>query len=149
MAAAEPQRYRAFSQFAARAALLLALVLPGCSDLALPKGEMPAAGVEPTVTTLVANHFKGIFKDHASFQAVEISGFRWVHTVKGWSWLACVRFQDHGHPRTYSVFIGDGAVVDYRYAVETDECDIQTYSPFDLATGAIIPASIGAQQPIY
>ena len=138
---------------AARAALLLALVLPGCSGLALPQQEMPApaptAGADPSYHTLVAKELKSLFKDPASYQAFEISGYRWVHAVKGWSWLTCVRFQDHGHRRSYALFIKDGTVIDNRYAVETDACDGQTYSPFDPATGELRPADIGVEQPLY
>lgn len=128
------------------AALLLALAaLPGCSDVALPLEEAPASAADPGYNELVANHLKTAFKDRASYDAFEISGFRWVHSLKGWAWITCVRFQDHGHPRTYALFIKDGAVVDGRYAVETDACNTQTYTPFD----AMRPARAGIQEPLY
>ena len=107
-------------QQAACAALLLALLLlPGCSELALPSEEMPAAGADPSYVNIVAHHLKTLFKNQASYDAFEISPFRWVHSLKGWAWLTCVRFQDQGHPRVYSVFLKDGRVVDGRYAVVT------------------------------
>ncbi len=135
---------------AAGAALLLTLaVLPACSELALPKEGMPAAGADPAYNELVANHLKTAFKNRGSYDTFDISGFRWVHSVKGWSWLTCVRFQDHGHPRTYALFIQDGAVVDGRFAVQTDACDTQTYSQFDATMGTATPASIGVQEPLY
>jgi hypothetical protein len=115
-------------QQAACAALLLALLLlPGCSELALPSEEMPAAGADPSYVNIVAHHLKTLFKNQASYDAFEISPFRWVHSLKGWAWLTCVRFQDQGHPRVYSVFLKDGRVVDGRYAVVTDACDEQSY----------------------
>ena len=129
------------------AALLLALaVLPGCSTIALPQEVAPAAGADPSDVKLIADHIRAVFKDHAAAnEAYEISGARWVHALHGWNWLTCVRFQDHGRRRTYAVFVKDHAVVDSRYAVQTDACDAQTYVPFD----ALRPAGPGAQGPIY
>jgi hypothetical protein len=51
-------------QQAAYAALLLALLLlPGCSELALPSEEMPAAGADPSYVNIVARHLKTLFKN--------------------------------------------------------------------------------------
>lgn len=131
-------------------ALLLTLaLLPGCSELAAQKDAAPAAGVpDPAYTDLIADHIKKTFKDRSSYDRFEISGVRWVHSIKGWAWLSCVRFNDHGHQRAYALFIKDGAIVDSRYAVQTDACDTETYSPF-AAMGAAMPASIGVQDPLY
>lgn len=134
---------------AAGAALPLALaVLPGCSDVALPREDMPGAEANTSYNGLVANYLRVTFKDRASYNAFEMSGSRWVHSVKGWNWLVCVRFQDHGHHRTYALFIKDNAVVDGRYAVQTDGCDAETYSPFDLG-GTMRPAGAGVREPLY
>lgn len=131
-------------------ALLPALViLPACSNIALPQEEFPAAGAEETYRVLVANHLKAVLKDRASYDAFEVSDVRWVHSLKGWGWLACVHFQDRGQRRTYALFINGDAVVDSRYAVQTDACDAATYTPFDLATGGIRPAAAGVQGPLY
>ncbi len=133
---------------AAATALLLTLtVLPGCSNIGLPKEAAPEP--EPAYTKLVADYLKSVFKGYASYSDFEIAGVRWVHAPKGWAWLACARFQDHGRQRTYALFIKDGAVFDARYAVQTDACDAQTYSPFDVTTGAIKPVDAGIQKPIY
>jgi hypothetical protein len=73
-------------QQAACAALLLALLLlPRCSELALPSEEMPAAGADPSYVNIVAHHLKTLFKNQASYDAFEISPFRWVHSLKGWA----------------------------------------------------------------
>lgn len=134
----------------ARAALLSALVgLPGCTDLELPREEAPPAAAMGGYNGLIANHVKSAFKDRAAYSAFQISGSRWVHSLKGWNWLVCIRFQDRGHERTYALFIKDNAVVDGRYAVQTDACDAQAYSPFDLATGSMRPANAGLQEPLY
>jgi hypothetical protein len=128
---------------------MLALALTACSDLVLSTEDAPAGAVDPGANALVANRVKAVFKDPASYQAFELAGLRWVHTLKGWSWLACVRFQDHGHQRFYAVFVKDGAVVDDRYAVETDACQTQSYVPLDQGPGTARPAAFGIQQPIY
>ena len=133
-------------QHVAHAAFLLALLLlSACSDLALPNEEMPPAAADPSYFNVVAYYLKGLFKDQAYYDAFEVSAFRWVHSLKGWSWLACVRFQDRGHPRLYSVFVKDGRVVDSRYAVQTDACDSQSYVLFD----AMRTGRPGVQSPLY
>ena len=135
-----------FLQHAAGAALLLALsVLLGCSDVALPSEEMPASGPDPGYNKLVANHLKAVFKDRAFYDAFEISASRWVHSIKGWTWMTCIRFQDQGHPRTYVLFIKDRNILDSRYAVQTDACSTQTYVPFD----AMGPTRAGVLGPLY
>ncbi len=129
--------------------LLAFIVLAGCSDLGLPKEDMPAVDLA-AYRVMIANSLKRGFKDYASYGAFEIADFRWVHSTKGWAWLACVRFQDRQHRRTYVWFIQDKTFVDWRYAVQTDACDVQTYSPFDPATGEIKPTAIsGEQGPLY
>jgi len=57
---------------------------------------------------------------------LKISAFRWVHSLKGWGWLTCVRFQDRGHPQIYAVLVRDGKILDGHYAVQTHACDTQT-----------------------
>lgn len=144
------QSASASSRRAIHAAPLLALtLLPGCSNIALPPQDAPPPGADPAYTKLVADHIGATFKEHAAYAGYEISGPRWVHALRGWSWLVCVRFQDHGRQRSYAVFIKDGAVVNSRYAVQTDTCDLQAYAPFDMMTGAMRPMSVGAQEPIY
>jgi hypothetical protein len=135
---------------AAHAALVFALtLLPACSEIALPQEEAPAAGVDPAYTKVIADHIRATFKGYASYEAYEISGSRWVHGLRGWNWLTCVRFQDHGRYRTYAVFIKDGAVVESRYSVRTDECELQAYAPFDALRGGAGSIGFGASGPIY
>lgn len=132
------------------AALVTALLgLPACSSLTVENGDPPTAGADPAYNKLIADYIKGTFKDHASYEGYEISSTRWVHSLKGWSWLTCVRFQEHARQRTYAVFIKDGTVVDARYPVQTDACSTETYKPFDLMTGSTRPVNPGAQEPIY
>jgi len=135
-------------QNAAYAALLLALAAAGCSSLTGSTADAPASGPDPGYNTLVANRLKSSFKDHASYDAFEISDYRWVHSIVGWSWLSCVRFQERGHRRTYAVFIRANDIIETRYAVQTDGCDTASYAPFDLMTGAR-PASAGVLDPLY
>ena len=149
------QHARACARFAAGAALLLLLALAasGCSELAaptaeLPKGGTPVAGADQGYSRLVADHLRTTFKNHVSYDTFEISTARWVESLKGWSWLVCVRFQDHRRRRIYALFIKDGAVVDSRYAVQTDACEAQSYSPFDLTLGSAKPGG-GIEEPLY
>jgi hypothetical protein len=115
-----------------RATLLLPLALLGCSGVALTQTDAPASAPDPSAFhKLIGNHLKMSFPDIATYESFEISDAHWVHSVKGWTWLSCVRFQERGHVRTYAVFIQTDKVVDSRYAVSTDGCGEQTYAPFD------------------
>ena len=140
------ERLRACSsRHAVGAALLLLVILPGCSGVPLVD-EMPASEPDlPGYNKLVANHLKATFKNLASYDAFAISTFRRVHSFKGWVWMTCVRFEDKGHPRTYAFFIKDGTVIDSRYAVQTDACNTQTYGVFD----AMGPTRAGILGPLY
>jgi hypothetical protein len=60
-----------------------------------------------------------------------------------------VRFDDHGHKRTYAIFIQDYAVSDAHYAVETDGCGAQSYTQFDLLSGVLGRPTAPVQQPLY
>jgi hypothetical protein len=116
----------------ALATLLLPLALLGCSGVALTQTDAPPSAPNPaTFHKIIGDSLKGSFKEIATYESFEISDARWVHTVKGWSWLSCIRFQERSHVRTYAVFIQTDKVVDSRYAVTTDGCGEQTYAPFD------------------
>ena len=141
------ERQRACSSWhgAGAALLLLVTLLLGCSDVALAD-EMPASEPDlPGYNKLVANHLKATFRNLASYDSFAISAFRRVHSLKGWAWMTCVRFEDKGHPRTYAFFIKDGRVIDSRDAVQTDACNTQTYGVFD----AMGPTRAGILGPLY
>jgi len=131
-----------------RAVLALVLVLlPACAQLAQPSEAPPST--QPPYASLVSQYLASVLADRASYEDFEVSGLRWVHSFKGWSWLACVHFTDHGHVRTYAIFIQNDAVVDGRYAVETDACAAQTYTPFDVITGTLGRPTAPRQPPLY
>jgi hypothetical protein len=131
------------------AGLLLALAtISGCSPLSLPIEEM-ASAAPPDYGKLVASHLRKAFTTLPPANTFEISDLRWVHTPTARSWLACIRFQDRNHQRTYSVFINGTGVIEARYAVRSDGCDAQAYSPFDPQSGAIGRPGIIEQSPIY
>ena len=116
---------------------LILLASPGCTQIALP-GEAAAAPAEqPAYAAIAAKYFSSTMADRASFEDFQISELRWVHGLKGWSWLACVHFVDHGHLRTYALFLQNDAVIDGRYAVQSDSCGSQSYTPFDIVTGVL------------
>ncbi len=129
--------------------LFAAAVLAGCSGLASMTEETPVTGPDPASNKVIADYLNATFKDQNFYNAFEISDFRWVHTINGWNWLACIRFQDHGQTRFYAVFIKGTDIVDNRYAVQTDGCGTAAYASFDLAAGATIVASPSALQPLH
>jgi hypothetical protein len=131
-------------QRGAWAALLLAAAalsgfLAGCSGLAETNPDIAATGPDPSSREVIATHLKAVFKNYASYRSFEISDPRWVHSIKGWNWLTCVRFQDHGHMRIYALFLNANKIVDDRYAVQTDNCDTQAYFPFERMQGGLEP----------
>jgi hypothetical protein len=133
-----------------RAAPLVALAaVSGCSNLDFDAEFRPAAGPDPSYRVLAADRMKATFKDYRSYTAFEISEARWVHSVNGWGWIACVRYQDQGHRRAYAIFFKDRAIVDARFAVQTDACDALAYAPADLGTGGSPVAGIGQLSPLY
>jgi len=116
--------------FAAALLLTAAAGLVACSGFAASNETVPAPVPDAD------------YKEYASYDSYEISDPRWVHSMTGWSWLACVRFQDHSRRHSYALFLQSGKIVDSRYAVETDGCDMQAYAPFDLMTR-------GSLQPLH
>jgi hypothetical protein len=128
-------------------ALFAALsILVDCSSVPLLDSAEPA--VAPPYGTLVSDALKK-FKDYASYSNFEISGARWVHSVTGWNWLICVRYDDASHQRYYSFFIENNKVVNQHYDIVTDQCAAQQYVPFDATTGTVGSPTPVRQQPIY
>ena len=131
-------------------ALLPALTLIGCTAIDFTKQQAPAAGPDGRAYNgLVADDLKKSFADPSVYSSFEISEFRWVHSLKGWNWRVCVRFQEQERQRSYVLFIKDNSIVDSRYAVETDACDSESYSPLNVGIGATYRAAPGGQEPIY
>jgi hypothetical protein len=123
------------------ALLLLAAGLAACSGLAAPNEE-PQSALDPAYPERAAAYLRSQFKEYASYNSYEISDPRWVHSIRGWGWLTCVRFQDKDRRYSYALFLQSGQVVDGRYAVTTDGCDTQVYAPFNQMTG-------GGLQPLH
>lgn len=131
------------------ASLTFALVLPGCSELAQPTEAAAPPPEQPAYVSLTAQYLRSTLKDRSTYDDFEISGLRWVDANKGWSWIACVHFRDHGILRSYVIFIQDNVVVDARYAVETDSCPAQNYTQFDLMTGILGRPTVPMQPALY
>jgi hypothetical protein len=129
--------------------MFLLLGAAACSELAQSSQAASPPPAPPAYVSLSARYLMSTLKDRFAYADFEISAPRWVDTLKGWAWLACVHFQDHGHLRSYAIFIQDSAVVDARFAVETDACGAQTYTPFDLVTGQLGVPTAPMQPPLY
>lgn len=128
---------------------LMLLASPGCTQIAQPSEAATPPAEEPAYAALAAKYFSSTMTDRASFENFEISGLRWVHGLKGWSWLACVHFLDRGHLRTYALFMQNDAVIDARYAVQSDSCGSQSYTPFDVVSGVLGRPTAPQQPPLY
>jgi hypothetical protein len=128
---------------------LMLLALSACTQLAQPSEAATPPAEQPAYAAIAAKYFSSTMADRASFENFEISGLRWVHALKGWSWLACVHFVDRGHLRTYALFIQNDAVVDARYAVQSDSCRSQSYTPFDIVSGVLGQPTAPRQPALY
>ena len=128
---------------------LMVLALSGCAQLAQPSEAATPPAEQPAYAAVAAKYFASTMADRSSFENFEISGLRWVHGLKGWSWLACVHFVDRGHVRTYALFLQNDIVIDARYAVQSDSCGSQTYTPFDVVTGVLGQPTAPRQPALY
>jgi hypothetical protein len=130
----------------ARALLLFAMSLGGCSM----SGAIPdwisedAAGPEPTnYRFIVANGLDAIIgtRDVAG-RLLEISVPRRVDVAKGATWMVCVRSLSYParQPRAYySVFIQREKIVISRMSVGTDQCQSESYTPFEWSVDSANP----------
>ncbi len=128
---------------------LMVSASPGCTQIAQPSEAAAPPPEQPAYAALAAKYLTSTMTDRAAFEDFEISGLRWVHGLKGWSWLACVHFVDHSHLRTYALFMQNDAVIDGRYAVQADSCGAQSYTPFDIVTGVLGRPTAPRQPPLY
>jgi hypothetical protein len=123
-------------------AILLVLVLGGCSISGLlPDWTSPdVAGPEPAYRFIIANGLVGIVGNPANAGTFEISDLRRVDSLKGASWLICIRVQNFPQlPRHYAVFLQRERIVDSRLSVLIDQCEMQSYLPFDWIADANAP----------
>jgi hypothetical protein len=123
-------------------ALIPVLALGSCSISGLlPDWTSPeAAGPEPAYRFIIANGLASIVGNPASAGTFEISGLRRVDSLKGYSWLVCLRTQSLPQlPRHYAVFLQKDRVVDSRLSVLIDQCELQTYSAFDWVADSKAP----------
>jgi hypothetical protein len=128
--------------FARALAMLLALTLGACSVSGLLPDwtSVDVAGPEPAYRFVIANDLKTIVGDPAKAGTFEISGSRRMSSLKGASWLVCVRAQNFPLlPRYYAVFLQGEHVVDSRLSVLIDQCEMQSYRPFDWIADANAP----------
>jgi hypothetical protein len=128
--------------FARASAILLALTLGACSVSGLLPDwtSVDVAGPEPAYRFVIANDLAAIVGDPAKAGTFEISGSRRMSSLKGASWLVCLRAQNFPLlPRYYGVFLQREHVVDSRLSVLIDQCELQSYTPFDWIADANAP----------
>jgi hypothetical protein len=126
-------------------------IVRSAAGLAAGNTEVPVAGPDPSYRKVVATHLKQVLKHPTAYDSFEISDPRWVNSIKGWTWLICVRFHESAEPgpeqigvenspdyrppdriHSYALFLDGDKIVDDRFAVQTDSCGLQTYYPFQL-----------------
>jgi hypothetical protein len=122
--------------------MLLVLPLSACAM----SGFLPdwlsedVAGPEPAYRFIIANRLKSIIGDPDRAGTLAISVPRRVTSLKGASWLTCIRVHKFPLlPRYYAVFIQRDQIVDSRLSVLIDQCELQAFKPFDWAADANNP----------
>jgi hypothetical protein len=122
--------------------LLLTLTLGACSI----SGLLPdwtsddVAGPEPpSYRFLIAIKLSEIVGDPGRLGALEISAPTRVNGLKGASWMVCVKAQNGPllPPRYYAIFFQRAQIADSRLSVLIDQCELQTYTPFDWVGEAV------------
>jgi hypothetical protein len=121
----------------ALSSMLLLLLLPGLGGCSmsefLPRlTPEDMAGPEPQYRYLIAGRIKSIVGDPAG-SLMQISTVRRVDSLKGSSWLVCMKVQPFqlALPRYYAVFIQQQRIVESRLSVLLDQCEMQSYTAFD------------------
>ncbi len=106
--------------------LLPAAALSGCAGLATGNTEMPLRSPDLTYREVASARLKSVLKNYDTYDTFEISDPRWVHSIKA----------GIGLPAFASAIRTACAAMPYsstgtrpRFAVQTDNCDLQTYYP--------------------
>jgi hypothetical protein len=123
---------------------LLALTLGGCSVSALLPDWMSddVAGPEPpSYRFLVAIKLKEITGDPTKLGPLEISPPTRMNSLRGASWMVCLKSQNGLLPRYYAVFFQRAQIADSRLSVLIDQCELQSYAPFDWVAEASSPVA--------
>jgi hypothetical protein len=131
-----------------RVLLLLALTLGGCSM----SGSIPdwisdeAAGPEPSnYRFLVADQLDSVIGSrNPEIRLLEIASPRRVVGSKGAMWMVCVRTLRYPsrEPRAYfTVFIRALKIIESRISVGIDQCDQESYTPFEWSVDKDNPIS--------
>jgi len=125
--------------------LMLCLMLGACSMSGFLPDWMSddVAGPEPpSYRFLVAIKLKEIVGNTSTIGPLEISAPTRVNSLRGASWMVCIKAQNGPLlPRFYAVFFQRAQIADSRLSVLIDQCELQTYTPFDwVAEAASSPA---------
>ena len=117
------------------AVLATALVLSGCStsDLAQSWTGEPIADLsQPNYRRIITDNIRSIFPKEPPGD-MEISGLRMVDHLKGPAWMTCLKIDARGNPQLYAIFIQDNKVIDSRASILMDQCQRESYGPFELS----------------
>jgi len=122
--------------------MLLVLTLGACAGPGLLPDwlSQDVAGPLPAHRFIIANRLKSIIGDPDRAGTLEISTPRRVTSLKGASWLVCIKIRKFPLlPRYYAAFIQRDQIVDSRLSVLIDQCELQSFVPFDWAADANNP----------
>jgi hypothetical protein len=127
----------------ARALLMLMVMTLGACAVSGPVPDWlseDVAGPEPAYRFRIANDLRRIVGPPSLAGTLEISGARRVISIKGASWLVCLKAQHVPlPPRFFAVFFQRGQIAYSRVSVGIDQCELDSYEPFNWRIDAITP----------
>ncbi len=86
---------------------------------------------QPNYRRIITENLRSIFPKEPPGH-MEISGLRMVDHMKGPAWMTCLKIDARGKPQLYAIFIQDNKVIDSRASIVMDQCQRESYGPFDL-----------------
>lgn len=111
------------------------MILSGCSTSEFVQnwtnGEPIADLSQPNYRRIVTENIRSIFPKDLPGD-LEISGLRMVDHLKGPAWMTCLKIDAHRNPQLYAVFIQNDKVIDSRASILLDQCQKESYGPFEL-----------------
>ncbi len=87
---------------------------------------------QPNYRRIIADNIKDIFPKDDPPGELEISGLRMVEHLTGPAWLTCLKIDARRKPQLYAIFIQNNKVIDSRASIVIDQCQRESYGPFEL-----------------
>jgi hypothetical protein len=115
-------------------AILPAAILAACS-----LGQFNPPSLQGVDTAEIPNLAVMSDKIQEAFKTAKLTGYPRVSRVRQApitapaDWMVCLRSDAENDPHTYALFLQKNEVVDFRLALQVDQCSNETYAPLPSA----------------